>query len=35
MLRKAGFVDVIGRKNLVAHFDDALTRSREILAEGV
>lgn len=35
MLRKAGFINVIGRKNLVAHFDDALTRSREILAEDV
>lgn len=35
MLRKAGFINVIGRKNLVAHFDDALTRSREILAENV
>jgi SulP family sulfate permease len=33
MLRKAGFVDVIGRKNLVAHFDDALVRAKEILAE--
>jgi SulP family sulfate permease len=33
MLRKAGFVDVIGRKNLVAHFDDALIRAKEILAE--
>jgi SulP family sulfate permease len=31
MLRKAGFVDVIGRKNLVAHFDDALVRARELL----
>ena len=33
MLRKAGFVEVIGRPNLVAHFDDALVRAREILAE--
>jgi SulP family sulfate permease len=33
MLRKAGFVNVIGRKNLVAHFDDALVRAREVLAE--
>ena len=32
MLRKAGFVQVIGRPNLVAHFDDALVRAREILA---
>jgi SulP family sulfate permease len=31
MLRKAGFVEVIGRPNLVAHFDDALKRAREIL----
>lgn len=31
MLRKAGFVDVIGRANLVAHFDDALARAKEIL----
>jgi SulP family sulfate permease len=31
MLRKAGFIDVIGRVNLVAHFDDALVRAREIL----
>jgi len=31
MLRKAGFVEVIGRKNLVAHFDDALVRARNIL----
>lgn len=31
MLRKAGFVEVIGRKNLVAHFDDALVRARELL----
>ena len=31
MLLKAGFVDVIGRKNLVAHFDAALERSRVIL----
>ncbi|MBC8127431.1 MAG: STAS domain-containing protein [Gloeobacteraceae cyanobacterium ES-bin-144] len=33
MLRKAGFVNVIGRANLVAHFDEALTRAKEILAE--
>ncbi|MCK9589226.1 MAG: SulP family inorganic anion transporter [Terrimicrobiaceae bacterium] len=31
MLRRAGFVEVIGRKNLCAHFDDALARAREIL----
>ncbi|MDP3852063.1 MAG: SulP family inorganic anion transporter [Luteolibacter sp.] len=33
MLRKAGFVKIIGRQNLVAHFDDALIRAREILNE--
>jgi sulfate permease, SulP family len=33
MLRKAGFVNVIGRANLVAHFDDALARAKEILTE--
>jgi SulP family sulfate permease len=32
MLRKAGFIEVIGRANLVAHFDDALLRAREVLA---
>jgi len=31
MLRKAGFIEVIGRANLVAHFDDALARARKIL----
>lgn len=31
MLRRAGFVETIGRPNLVAHFDDALRRAREIL----
>lgn len=33
MLRKADFVRIIGRPNLVAHFDDALVRAREILSE--
>lgn len=33
MLRKSGFVEVIGRKNLCAHFDHALDRAREILGE--
>jgi SulP family sulfate permease len=33
MLRKAGFIDVIGRKNFCAHFDDSLRRARELLAE--
>lgn len=32
MLRKAGFVEVIGRKNLCAHFDHSLARARAILA---
>jgi SulP family sulfate permease len=31
MLRKAGFVEVVGRANLVAHFDDALKRAQEVL----
>ena len=31
MLRKAGFINVIGKTNLVAHFDDALIRAKEIL----
>lgn len=31
MLRRSGFVEVIGRKNLCAHFDDALKRARQIL----
>lgn len=31
MLRKAGFVEIIGRPNLVAHFDDALVRARVVL----
>ncbi len=33
MLRKAGFVEKIGRPNLVAHYDDALVRARECLAD--
>ena len=33
MLRKSGFFEAIGRKNLVAHFDDALVRARELLGE--
>ncbi len=32
MLRKAGFIKIIGRPNFVAHFDDALLRANEILA---
>ncbi|MBE2203639.1 MAG: STAS domain-containing protein [Chthoniobacterales bacterium] len=31
MIRRSGFMDVIGRKNLCAHFDDALARAQEIL----
>jgi len=31
MLQRANFVKIIGRENLVAHFDDALKRVREIL----
>jgi SulP family sulfate permease len=30
MLRKAHYVDVIGRENLVAHFDDALARAAQV-----
>jgi SulP family sulfate permease len=33
MLAKAGFVEKIGRANICAHFDDALTRAREVLSE--
>ncbi len=33
MLRKAGFVELIGRANLVAHFDDALARARTLMHE--
>jgi sulfate permease, SulP family len=32
MLRKAGFVEVIGRKNFCATFDDALVRANRVLA---
>ncbi len=35
MLRKAGFIEVIGRKNLCGHFDQALARAREVLNEPV
>jgi SulP family sulfate permease len=31
MLVRAGFVETIGRANLVAHFDDALVRASELL----
>lgn len=33
MLRRAGFVEKIGRRNLCAHFDDSLARAREILKD--
>lgn len=33
MLRKAGFIEVIGRRNLCGHFDQALARAREVLNE--
>ena len=35
MLRKAGFVEVVGRKNLCATFDNALERAKQALAESV
>jgi SulP family sulfate permease len=31
MLRKAGFIEIIGRTNLCAHFDAALDRARSLL----
>ncbi|HXN35091.1 MAG TPA: SulP family inorganic anion transporter [Opitutaceae bacterium] len=34
MLAKAGFIDRIGRKNICAHFDGAMERAREVLANG-
>lgn len=33
MMVKADFVPIIGRQNICAHFDDALARAREVLAE--
>jgi sulfate permease, SulP family len=33
MLRKAGFVEVVGRKNFCATFDDSLERAKEVLSE--
>jgi sulfate permease, SulP family len=33
MLRKAGFVEVVGRRNLCATFDDSLERAKQVLAE--
>ncbi|HRG56787.1 MAG TPA: SulP family inorganic anion transporter, partial [Lacunisphaera sp.] len=32
MMIKAGFVERLGRRNIRAHFDDALVRARELLA---
>ena len=32
MMMKAGFIDRLGRRNIRAHFDDALARAREVLA---
>lgn len=32
MMKKAGFIDRLGRRNIRAHFDDALARAREVLA---
>ena len=32
MMKRAGFIDRLGRANIRAHFDDALTRAREVLA---
>lgn len=34
MMMKAGFVERLGRRNIRAHFDDALIRAREVLAAG-
>lgn len=34
MMMKAGFVERLGRRNIRAHFDDALIRAREVLAGG-
>jgi hypothetical protein len=33
MLQKAGFVEVVGRKNFCATFDDGLVRAKKALAE--
>ena len=32
MMMKAGFIERLGRRNIRAHFDDALVRARELLA---
>ena len=34
MMSKAGFVARIGRRNICAHFDEAIERAKEILASG-
>jgi SulP family sulfate permease len=34
MLRKAGFIDIIGKENFQPTFDDALDRARNLLASG-
>jgi SulP family sulfate permease len=34
MMSKAGFIDKIGRRNICAHFDDAMGRAKEVLASG-
>jgi sulfate permease, SulP family len=34
VMAQAGFVGKIGKANIRAHFDDALARAREVLAEG-
>jgi len=34
MMVRAGFIGKLGRPNICAHFDDALTRAREVLAAG-
>ncbi len=33
MLRRAGFLDVVGKENICATFDDSLIRARELLKE--
>jgi SulP family sulfate permease len=33
MLRKAGFIEVIGRENLCATFDDALLRAKSLVSK--
>lgn len=32
MMTKAGFIEKLGRRNIRAHFDDALKRAREVIA---